>query len=148
MCKYIWQWPVYWLAAGMGVNRQPAKTNSTAPLSPSVFCQFQKCPQWLTLWMDCQCSKCFWKRYKAAWPLRGEPISGHAVPTAAVCSSAGKLPGHFHTHVFTYGSHRQQPWSCRCCCGAAGRCKTISHVTVYKKPHKTGAHSSPFQLLW
>jgi hypothetical protein len=28
--------------------------------------------------------KCFSKRYKAARPFRGEPNSGHAVPTAAV----------------------------------------------------------------
>jgi hypothetical protein len=27
--------------------------------------------------------KCFWNRYNAAWPYRGEPSSDHAVPTAA-----------------------------------------------------------------
>jgi len=28
-------------------------------------------------------SKCFWNRYKAAWPFRCEPSSDHDVPTAA-----------------------------------------------------------------
>ena len=28
----------------------------------------------------------FWKRCNVDWPFRGEPSSGHAVPTAAVCS--------------------------------------------------------------
>jgi len=37
--------------------------------------------------MYSQRSTCFWHRYNAAWPFRAELSSGHAVPTAAVCSA-------------------------------------------------------------
>jgi len=38
--------------------------------------------------MHSQHSECFWNRQNAAWPLRGEPNSGHAVPTAATAQLA------------------------------------------------------------
>ena len=109
---------------------------------PVLSISFKNIHSDLTLWMYSQHSKCFWKRYRAAWPFRGEPSSDQVTPPAAACSSARKLPGHCRNHVFTYSSHRQQLWSFRCC-GNAGSCKAFSHVNVYKK-HCEKGHSGPF----
>jgi len=53
-------------------------------LSPSSsFCQLQKRPQWLKLWISSWQSECFWIRRKVAWIFRCDPSSDQAVLTAA-----------------------------------------------------------------
>jgi hypothetical protein len=81
MCASLW--PDYLLVVDAGMSRQAGRRGSTeAP--QSVFCLFQKHAQELKLWVYFQYSKCFWKRYNAAWSFQGEPSSNRAVPTAAV----------------------------------------------------------------
>jgi len=66
------------------MNMQIGKTRkSITKAPPSALNPIQKRPQWLQLWLCSEESKCFWNRYNAAWPLRVEPSSGHALPTAA-----------------------------------------------------------------
>jgi hypothetical protein len=50
------------------------------------FVSVSKRSQWVKLWIYSRYSKCFWKRYNAAWLFWGEPSSDHAVPTAAMYS--------------------------------------------------------------
>jgi len=79
-------WPDYMLVDSVEVQWQGGKWGSTVYTPPSVYCPFQKCPQWLKLWMYSQQSKCFWNRFNALWPFWCDPGSDHAVPTAAMYS--------------------------------------------------------------
>ena len=62
-------WPDYLLVDSVEMEWQGGKWGSTVYTPPSVYCPFQKCPQWLKLWMYSQQSKCFWKRFNALWPF-------------------------------------------------------------------------------
>jgi hypothetical protein len=59
---------------------------------PSAFCHFQKQnPQWLGY--ECHLNRPNVFQTNAAWPLRGEPSSDHAVSTAATYSVRGSATG-------------------------------------------------------
>jgi hypothetical protein len=69
------------------VKRQANKPSSIAHTGTQhrdLYNMFQKCLQWLKVWMCSQWSKCFWKRYNSAWPFWGEPSSDQAVLNEAM----------------------------------------------------------------
>lgn len=68
------------------VRRQASKGGSTVHTPLSVVCLFQKCPQWLQLWMYFQQSKYFWKWYSAARLCQSESSSNDIMLSAAVYS--------------------------------------------------------------
>jgi hypothetical protein len=95
--------------------------------------------------MYCQRSKCFWNRYNAAWPCRGEPTGDHAVPTAAQLAS----------HLITGQLYIQVSWYRKSACernttGVSWRKSNIRRTTLQgrRKRNLIWSHTTENGMMW
>ena len=86
-------------------TRDETKGN-TAHAPPSVFCHFHKrSPQGLGYEYRLNRANVFQRDINAAWPLRGEPSSDHAVPIAATYNVSGSARSELVHTAHSRGSY-------------------------------------------